>query len=216
TIVGSASALAERDEALDATERRELSRAIFEESTRMSRLIANILDMARLEAGAVTLNRQWHVLEEIIGTVLNRLETRLKGRTVSVRLPRDLPLVLVDGVMLEQVLANLLDNAAKYSPPGTPIEITAESSAFTLTVSVADRGPGIPAGREEKLFEKFVRAHPEGAQSGVGLGLAICRAIVEAHGGWIRAKNRGTGGAIFTFTLPVDQAPPGIELEQAE
>jgi two-component system sensor histidine kinase KdpD len=216
TIVGSASALAERDEMLADTERKDLSRTIFEEASRMASLITNILDMARLEAGAVKLNRQWHVLEELIGSVLNRLEARLRGRTVSVRLPRDMPLILVDGVLLEQVLANLLDNAAKYSPPGTPIEITAENSAFTISLSVADRGPGIPAGQEEKLFEKFARAHPEGAQSGVGLGLAICRAIVEAHGGWIRAKNRGTGGAIFTFTLPVDQAPPGIEPEPLE
>jgi two-component system sensor histidine kinase KdpD len=216
TIVGSASTLAEQDETLNPADRRNLSRAIFEEAERMSNLIANILDMARLDAGAVQLNRQWQVLEEIIGTVLNRLERRLKGRMVSVRLPRDLPLLYVDGVMIEQVLANLIENAAKYSPSGTPIEITAEGSAFAVTVSVADRGPGIPGGQEEKLFEKFSRVHPESAQSGVGLGLAICKAIVEAHGGWIRAKNRGTGGALFTFMLPLEQAQPGLVPEPEE
>ena len=215
TIVGSASTLVEQNEALNSQDRQNLGRAIFEEAVRMSNLIANILDMAKLEAGAVKLNRQWHVLEELIGTVLNRLERHLKGRTVSVRLPRNLPLIYVDGVMIEQVLANLLENAAKYTLPGSPIEITAEASAFTVTVSVLDRGPGIPSGKEEKVFEKFSSIHPESAQSGVGLGLAICRAIVEAHGGWIRAKNRGTGGAVFTFMLPLDQAQPSLELEAA-
>jgi len=216
TIVGSASTLAEQDDSLRPADRHNLSRAIFEEAERMSNLIGNILDMARLDAGAVRLNRQWQILEELIGTVLNRLEQRLKGHMVSVRLPRGLPLLHVDGVLIEQVLANLLENAAKYSPPGTPVEITAEGSAFAVTVSVADRGPGIPHGQEDKLFEKFSRVHPESAQSGVGLGLAICKAIVEAHGGWIRAKNRGTGGALFTFMLPLDQAQPSIEPEENE
>lgn len=215
-IVGSASTLAESNEALGAQERQELGRAIVEEAVRMSHLIDNILDMARLDAGAVRLNRQWHVLEEIIGAALNRLESRLLGRAVTVRLPRDLPLVYVDAVMIEQVLVNLLENAAKYTPPASPIEISAERSAFTVTVSVADRGPGIPCGQEERLFQKFYRVQGEAAQSGVGLGLAICKAIVEAHGGWIRAKNRGTGGAIFSFSLPQEKAQPTIEPELAD
>jgi two-component system sensor histidine kinase KdpD len=214
TIVGSASALAEGDATLRPEDRQELSRAICEEALRMSNLVNNILDMARLDAGAVRLNKQWHTLEEIVGTVLTRLQKRLEGRPVSVKLPRDLPLVHVDAVMIEQVLVNLLENAVRYTPPGSPIEIRAELSPLMVTVSVADRGPGIPKGQEEQIFEKFHRTQRESAQSGVGLGLAICRAIVEAHGGWIRAKNRGTGGAIVSFALPLELSPPTIELEE--
>ncbi len=213
TIVGSASTLAENGTALKADDRRELSRAIHHEALRMSSLIDNILDMARLDAGAARLNRQWHMLEEIVGTVLNRLRERLEGRAVEVKLPPDLPLVHVDAVMIEQVLANLLENAARYTPAGTPIEISAERSAFTVTVEVADRGPGIPRGQEEQLFEKFYQVNRESAQSGVGLGLAICRAIVEAHGGYIRARNRPRGGAVFSFTLMQQQAPPTVDPE---
>jgi two-component system sensor histidine kinase KdpD len=215
TIVGSASTLAEGDAALSPSDRHELSRAIYDEALRMANLVNNILDMARFDAGAVQLNRQWHTLEEIVGTVLNRLQKRLEGRTVNVKLPRDLSLVYVDAVMIEQVLVNLLENAVRYTPPGSPVDIVAERSHFTVTISVADRGPGIPKGQEERVFEKFYRVNRESAQSGVGLGLAICRAIVEAHGGWIRAKNRGTGGAVFTFVLPLEQAPPSVEPEEA-
>ncbi|HYE34781.1 sensor histidine kinase KdpD [Methylocaldum sp.] len=214
TIVGSASTLAEGDAALKPEDRQDLSRAICEEALRMSNLVNNILDMARLDAGAVRLNKQWHILEEIVGTVLIRLQKRLEGRSVSVKLPRDLPLVYVDAVMIEQVLVNLLENAVRYTPPGSPIEIWAELSPLMVTVSVADRGPGIPKGQEDEIFEKFHRTHRESAQSGVGLGLAICRAIVEAHGGWIRAKNRGTGGAIFSFALPLELSPPTVDLEE--
>jgi two-component system sensor histidine kinase KdpD len=202
TIVGSASNLVEHDASLQAKDRLELSRGILEEAIRMSSLINNILDMAKLHAGTVQLNRQEHSLEEIIETVLARLKKLLEDRSVTIKLPRDMPPIYADRVMIEQVLANLLENADRYTPLGSPIEISAERSLLTVTVSVADRGPGIPKGQEEQIFEKFHRVHPESAPSGVGLGLAICRAIVEAHGGWISAKNRGTGGAIFTFVLP--------------
>lgn len=214
TIVGSASTLAEDGTQLGTEAAQELHRAIYEEAQRMSSLVNNILDMARLDAGAVHLNRQWHVLDEIVGTVLTRLRKRLEGRQVSVKLPSDLTLVYVDAVMIEQVLANLLENAARYTPPGSDIEIAAERSAFTVTVSVADRGPGVPRGQEEQLFEKFYRVHRESAQSGAGLGLSICKAIVEAHGGWIRASNRGSGGALFSFLLPVEQLPPAVDAEE--
>ncbi|WP_139558074.1 sensor histidine kinase [Methylotetracoccus oryzae] len=213
TIVGASSTLAERDGALNAADRDELSRAIYDEAQRMSRLVTNILDMARLDAGAAQLNRQWHMLEEIVGTVLTRLQKPLAGRTVSVRLPSDLPLIHVDGVMIEQVLTNLLENAIRYTPAGSPITLSAEASAFTITVAVADRGPGIPKGMEDHLFEKFFRGQRESAQSGVGLGLAICRAIIEAHGGSIHVHNRGNGGAVFSFMLPLEQNPPVVEPE---
>ena len=116
----------------------------------------------------------------------------------------------LDAVMIEQVLVNLLENALKYTPTGTPLEIGAEATTATVTIWVADRGPGIPDGQEERLFEKFYRATPERAQSGVGLGLTICRAVVEAHGGHIWAANRPGGGAVFRFTLPLEETPPEV------
>lgn len=214
TIVGSASTLAEGDDALGPEDRQELSRAIFDEALRMSSLVNNILDMARLDAGMVQLNRQWYPLDEIIGSVLTRLQRRLEGRPVSVKLPPGSPLVHVDSVMIEQVLVNLLENAARYTPEGSPIEISAEVGSLTVSISVADRGRGIPKGQEDLLFEKFYRVQGERAQSGVGLGLAICRAIVEAHGGHISAKNRAIGGALFSFVVPFEQSPPSVDFEE--
>lgn len=123
-------------------------------------------------------------------------------------------MVFVDAVMIEQVLINLLENAVRYTPQGSELDITADMSNTAVEISVADYGAGIPKGREEHLFEKFYQAKHEAAQSGVGLGLAICRAIIEAHGGKITAQNRTKGGAVFTFILPIDQSPPVMELEE--
>jgi two-component system sensor histidine kinase KdpD len=182
----------------------------------MATLANNILDMARLDAGAVTLKLDWVPLEEIVGGVLTRLRARLEGRPVGIDLPKDAPLVRLDAVLIEQVLVNLVENALKYTPAGTAIDISAKFVPDAVTVTVADEGPGIPPGLEEKLFDKFYRASPERAQSGVGLGLTICRAIVEAHGGTIRAENRSPHGAVFRFTLPRDEAPPALESEDAQ
>ena len=215
-IVGAASSLAEEPERLSEDARRELARTIYDEGQRMATLANNILDMARLDAGAVALKREWVPLEEIVGGVLTRLRARLEGRPVRIALPKDAPLVKLDAVLIEQVLVNLLENALKYTPAGTAIEISAEFGPGAVTVSVVDEGPGIPAGLEERLFDKFFRASPERAQSGVGLGLTICRAIVEAHGGKIRAENRFPRGAAFRFTLPRDEAPPTIEGEEMQ
>ena len=211
SIVGAASSLAEEPERLSETARRELARTIYDEGQRMATLANNILDMARLDAGAVTLKREWVPIEEIVGGVLTRLRPRLEGRPVRTALPDDAPLVKLDAVLIEQVLVNIVENALKYTPAGTAIEISAEFAPSSVTVTVADEGPGIPPGLEERLFDKFYRASPERAQSGVGLGLTICRAIVEAHGGTIRAENRVPRGAAFRFTLPRDEAPPAIE-----
>lgn len=213
TIVGSASTLAETGDRLTPADRHELSRAIYDEARRMSNLVNNILDMARLDAGMASLNRQWNSLEEIVGTVLARLAKPLQERPLAVSLPPELPLLYVDAVMLEQVLVNLLENAVRYTPAGSALEISAETEAEALRVSVADHGPGFPPGQEHALFDKFYRVQHEGAQSGVGLGLAICKAIVEAHGGGIYAKNRAGGGAVFTFFLPLEQAPPPVAAE---
>jgi len=213
TIVGSSSALAENDGSLSPQDRAELSNGIYDEALRMSALVNNILDMARLDAGVVELNRQCHPLEEIIGTVLNALQKRLEGREVKVSIPPGIPMVYADSVLIEQVLINLLENAVRYTPEGSPLQISVELSPFAVEVFVADRGPGIPKGMESKLFEKFYRVRNEAAQSGVGLGLAICRAIIEAHGGTIQAQNRASGGAIFSFMIPQELPPPALEQE---
>jgi two-component system, OmpR family, sensor histidine kinase KdpD len=214
TIVGSASALVEEGNALKAEDKLELSQAIYDEAQRMSSLVNNILDMARLDAGAIELNKQWYPLEEMIGTVLTRLQNRLEGRRVTVKLPPGIPMIYVDTVMIEQVLINLLENVLRYTPDRSPVAIMAEVSAFAVEISVADQGPGIPEGFENKLFEKFYRVRHEAAQSGVGLGLAICKAIIEAHGGSIQAQNQPTGGAVFSFMIPLDHAPPVLGPEE--
>lgn len=214
TIIGSASALAEDVGNLKAEDKIELSRAIYDEARRMSNLVNNILDMARLDAGVIELNKQWYPLEEIIGAVLNRLHKRIGKRPVKVALPEGIPMIYADAVMIEQVLMNLLENALRYTPEGSPLEISAEISPQAVEISVADRGPGIPEGLEHRLFEKFYRIHKEAAQSGVGLGLAICRAIVAAHGGSMQAQNRAGGGALFSFVLPLEQTPPMVEPEE--
>ena len=214
TIVGSASALVEEDNALKAEDKLELNRAIYDEALRMSSLVNNILDMARLDAGAIELNKQWYPLEEIIGVVLTSLQKRLAGRLVTVKLPPGTPMIYVDTVMIEQVLINLLENVLRYTPEGSPVEIKAQASSIAVEISVADWGPGIPKGSENKVFEKFYRARHEAAQSGVGLGLSICRAIIEAHGGSIQVQNRPTGGAVFSFMIPLDHLPPVIGEEE--
>jgi two-component system sensor histidine kinase KdpD len=214
TIIGSASTLLEGEEHLQIQDKRDLSRVIVDEAERMSNLINNILDMARLDAGVVQLNKQWHPLEEIIGTVLTRLQKHLADRSVKVKLPAGIPMIFVDAVMIEQVFINLLENAIRYTPAGSALEISAEMSANAVECTVADHGLGIPKGREEQLFEKFYQARHEAAQSGVGLGLAICRAIVEVHGGRIYAQNKTSGGAVFTFVLPINEPPPVMELEE--
>jgi two-component system sensor histidine kinase KdpD len=214
TIIGSASALLEDGGKLMPQDKLELSRGIVDEAERMSNLVNNILDMAKLEAGVLELNKQWHPLEEIVGTVLTLLHTQLTGRPVKVKLPEGIPMILADSVMIEQVLINLLENAVRYTPPGSGLEIIAEINESAAEITVADHGPGIPKGQQERLFEKFYQTRHETAQSGVGLGLAICRAIVEVHGGRIIARNRAEGGAEFVITLPLDQAPPSVEPEE--
>ena len=202
TIVGSASTLVEEDQALQAEDKLELCRAIYDEGLRMASLVNNILDMAKLDAGAVEINKQDTPLEEIIGMVLTRLQKRLTGRQVTVKLPPGMPMIYADALMIEQVLINLLENVLRYTPEQSPIDISAKTSETTIDIAITDQGPGIPTGLEDKLFEKFYRVHHEAAQSGVGLGLSICKAIVMAHGGSIHAQNRPEGGAVFSFSFP--------------
>jgi two-component system sensor histidine kinase KdpD len=205
-ITGAATTLLQRDVLIDTESRIDLVKTIQEEAERLNLIIKNVLDMTRLESGAITVNKEWQPFEEIVGVVLNRLGDRLKDRPVTVKLPGNLPLIPFDGLLIEQVLVNLFDNALKYTPRGTPLELSASESFYTVTVSLADRGPGIPPGEEERIFEKFVSGRASGG--GVGLGLAICRTIINAHGGRIWAENREGGGAVFHFTLSSAGLPP--------
>jgi two-component system sensor histidine kinase KdpD len=215
TITGAASSLLEGRETMEAASRQELVRSIYDEAHRLDRLVRNLLDMTRLEAGAVHLQKEWHPIEEIVGAALTRLEGRLSGHPMKTNFPQNLPLVLLDGVLMEQVLINLLENALKYAPPETAIELAASVSDHTLIVEIADRGPGVPPADEQRIFEKFYRAGPA-REGGVGLGLTICRGVIEAHGGRIWAEKRPGGGAVFRFTLPLNHAQPTVEPEKSE
>ena len=170
--------------------------------------------MTRLESGVIKVNKEWQPLEEIVGVVLDRMGDRLNDHPLTVKLPGNLPLIPFDSLLLEQVFMNLLENAVKYTPKGTPLELSASESFYTVTVELSDRGPGIPSGEEEHIFEKFVRGR--GAGGGVGLGLAICRTIINAHGGKIWAENREGGGAVFRFTLSTAGLPPAPKQEDAQ
>jgi two-component system sensor histidine kinase KdpD len=210
-IEGSASTLLDESAALDAGTRRDLLLTVREESERLGRRVRDLLDMTRLESGSVQLDLEWQSLEEVVGAALERVERGRVERRVTVELPESLPLLRCDGALVEQVLVNLLENALKYSPPGSPIEVSARDGGGEVVVSVADRGPGVPAGEEERIFEKFQRASTQ--RGGVGLGLAICRAILAAHGGWIQARHRQGGGAVFHLGLPRQDPPAGAPAE---
>ncbi len=190
----------------------DIARAIRDEALHTSALVNNLLDMARLQVGNVTLKREWQPLEEVIGAALQSRSALLAQHTVRIGLPDDLQLLEYDAVLMERVFCNLLENAAKYTPPGSLIEIKARRDGDHVEIEVADNGPGLPPGREESLFEKFTRGREETSVSGIGLGLAIVRAIVTAHGGTIHAENRPEGGARFVIRLPAGE-PPGMPEE---
>jgi two-component system sensor histidine kinase KdpD len=208
-ITGAVSALRDEATGTDASERRELLDTVAEEAGRLERLLANLLDMTRLESGGLEPKREWVPLEEIVGSALGRLETQLAGREVRTEIPAELPLAFGDPVLLEQLVLNLLENAVKHTPPGTPVEIRALAGDGVLELEVADRGPGLAPGDETRIFEKFQRGARAGP-GGVGLGLAICRGIAIAHGGSIHAENRPGGGALFRLLLPLLEAPPSV------
>jgi two-component system sensor histidine kinase KdpD len=207
-ITGSADTLLHRGENLDAETRTGLVRSIHEEAERLNRIVRNVLSMTRLESGAIQIRKEWQSLEEVVGVVIDRLAGRLNGHSLDVTLSEDLPLIPFDPLLMEQVLTNLLENALRYTPPGTPIELTARMQGAGVLVELTDRGPGISEGQQERIFDKFARGKAPGG--GVGLGLSICRVIVEAHGGRIWAENRPGGGAVFRFTLPVEGEPPRL------
>jgi len=203
-LVGLSESLTLSQPALDAPQM-ELAQAVRDEARRMATLVANLLDMARIQSGGVKLNLQWQTIEEVVGSALRACRWQLGARSLDTAVPHGLPLVRFDAVLVERVLANLLENAAKYTPATARITVSAQVDGDTLAVRVRDDGPGLPPGREDTLFEKFVRGQAESPIAGVGLGLAICRAIVDAHGGRMRAWN--DDGACFEFALPLGQPP---------
>jgi two-component system, OmpR family, sensor histidine kinase KdpD len=209
-IAGSASSLVEGEKNLDSETKQELALSIYEEARRLDRLVHNLLEMSRLQSGQARLTKEWHVLEEVIGCALAQLDPQLHDHPLSISLPTDLPLVQIDALLMERVIINLLENSLKYTPPGTPLKISGQIQDKEILVAVADQGPGLPAGEEERIFEKFYQVSP-GSARGAGLGLTICRNIIEAHGGRIWAANRPDGGAVFSFTIPLAESTPILD-----
>jgi two-component system sensor histidine kinase KdpD len=212
-IAGASGSLLENRNLAETT-RKELLTTIVDESHRLSRLLDNLLEMSKLESGAAAPNMQWHVLEELVGAALSRTQRELTLHKIVAHLPESLPLIRVDGLLLEQVFINLLENAARYTPAGSKIEIRAMREPGSLVIMIIDNGPGLPAGTEERVFEKFFRAdrRPD-ARRGSGLGLSICRAIVRLHGGEMKAATGRGGGAEFTLRLPLSSEPPRVASE---
>jgi len=207
TITGAASSLLESGDALACDKRLELASVIHHEADRLGRLVTNLLQMTRLESGALHPNRDWQSVEELVGAALGRMETALRDHPVSVAIPSDLPLIRVDALLMEQVLLNLLDNTVKHTPPGSAIEIAASKRGHEVVLTVADIGPGLPPGTEDKVFEKFFRGRVSGSDLGAGLGLAIVEGFVAANGGRVSAANRPDGGAVFEVRLPLNSVP---------
>jgi len=208
-ITGAATTLRDESAGVDAAERLELLDTLCEEAERLERLVGNLLDVTRLESGTLEPKREWVPLEEVVGSALTRLERKLEGRNVSTEIPDALPLLSADPVLLEQVFVNLLENAVKHTPAGSPIEIRARETGGALEVEVSDRGPGLPSGSETQVFEKFYRG-PHAGRRGAGLGLSIARGIAQAHGGSVTAENRPEGGALFRVTLPPAGTAPSV------
>ena len=211
SIAGAASGLYEQPGISEAN-RKELARTIVEEAERLSRIIRNVLDMIKLESSGMPLQTEWHSLEELVASSISRTELALKGRETVVSLPENLPLVKVDGLLVEQVFVNLLENIARYTPVNSSVNIIGQKDEGTIIVDVSDRGPGIPPGEEEKIFEKLYQG-PGAHEKGVGLGLTICRAVMKAHGGSITARNRSGGGASFRLEFPLVTPQPEVPHE---
>lgn len=204
SIKAAASSLLQRDVHWSDEERQSFTQAIEREADRLNRLVENLLDLSRIESGALTPEKEWYPIDELLHDVVGRMEPLLQGREVKLDLPAEAPPVELDYLMMDQVLTNLLENALRYTPAGSPIEVTLLTSATEVMLSVADHGPGIPQNDLERIFDKFYRAMGQTRQtSGTGVGLSVCRGLVEAHGGRIWAENRRSGGAVFRLTLPL-------------
>jgi two-component system sensor histidine kinase KdpD len=210
-IAGSASVLLESNP--DAETRTDLARTICEEANRLAMLVENLLHLTRIESGSIKVEKQWQPFDEVVGSAIRRLAAALRCHPVETELSPDVELVPMDGLLIEQVFVNLLDNAAKYTPDGSPITISARTTPGGVEVVVADRGPGLNEVERNMAFDKFYRSShiTSDRGRGAGLGLAICRAVVQAHGGRIWAESREGGGSRFLFTLPFDVPPPAVK-----
>jgi two-component system, OmpR family, sensor histidine kinase KdpD len=209
SIKAAASSLLQEDVQWNEEERKSFALSIERESDRLNRLVGNLLDMTRIEGGALKPEKEWYPIYELIHDTLGHMQFLLQGHEVQTHIPDDLPPVGLDYLQMGQVLTNLLENAARYTPPTSPIEITAQVVDGEMMVSIADRGPGIPQFDLERVFDKFYRVLSTARKkkvTGSGLGLAVCLGLVEAHGGRIWAENRPDGGAVFRFTLPLEDA----------
>lgn len=208
SIIAAGTTLLDRRQKLSEAELRELLGAIVSQSERLERVIQNLLSVTRLESPTIDLRRSSEALDEIVAASLDRLESRLPVERVRTDIDPNLPAVSVEPLLIEQVLCNLLENAARYSHNDSPIELTARSEGDYVRVAVADHGPGVPVDQRERMFEKFQRgAASRSDDGGLGLGLTICRAIVRAHGGDIEIRERAGGGALVRFTLPTASYP---------
>jgi two-component system sensor histidine kinase KdpD len=211
SITGAAGVLLEKSAPLDEDERRELLETVKEESERLNRLVGNLLDLTRIESGTMHIRKEWVPVEEVVHSAIGRLAERLADHRVATDLPEAVLLVPIDPVLIEQVLVNLLENAAKYSPARSTITVRAAAAQDAIVCEVMDEGRGIPHGEEQKIFEKFYRVADGRRAEGAGLGLTVCQAIVRAHGGTIQAENRREGGALFRFSLPVEGPTPRVD-----
>jgi two-component system sensor histidine kinase KdpD len=207
-IAGSASSLRDERERLSQAEQDQLLETLYDEAQHVSLTVNDLLEMTRLHAGRVVLDRQWYPAEELIGAALARCKRQLAQHRVQTRLHPQSPMLHADAVLLEKLLVNLIENAARYTPAGTLITVVVEAVPGSVVLRVEDEGPGLPPGAQERVFDKFYRADREGPVTGSGLGLSICRAIAQMHGGTIAADNRHGSGAVFTVALPAPQAPP--------
>ena len=207
SIKAAASSLLQEEVQWDDEARRSFALSIESEADRLNRLVANLLDMSRIESGALKPEKEWYPIDELIHDVLGRMQPVLDGRTIHTDLPDDLPPVKLDYLQIDQVLTNLIENALRYTPAGSPIEIGVQAIGDRMIISIADHGPGIPAADRERVFDKFYRVMETQTARiiGSGLGLAVSRGLVEAHGGRIWVENRKGGGAIFRFTLPLEK-----------
>ena len=217
-IAGAGSLIAQPEYALNADRRTTLGKLIERKARDMSQLLTNVLDLVQMEFGGRVLRSDWNSIDDLIALALSATQSRLAQWRVVLELPLDMPMIMVEPTLIVQILTNLLENAAKYTPPGTTITICAELRGEEgVLISVADDGPGLPAGDPERLFEKFQRGRSESNIVGVGLGLAICRAAARLHGGDVRASNPPGGGARFEILLPVARdtvGPPAAEAYQ--
>ncbi len=214
SIKAAASSLLQEDVQWDDEARRSFALAIEHEADRLNRLVGNLLDMSRIEGGALKPEKEWYPVDELIHDVLDHMQPVLQGRTVQTHLPDDLPPVELDYLQMDQVLTNLIENAVRYTPPESPIEVSAQIDGEQMVISISDRGPGIPQADKERIFDKFYRVLSTQRNAatipGSGLGLAVSKGLVEAHGGHIWVEDRPGGGSLFRFTLPVGKAE-GIE-----